>query len=53
MAVERYKESLLWKAAEGLRREAEEMTRGLSEYHTLLRLLREKTAALPGAVAAV
>jgi hypothetical protein len=53
MVVEQYKESLLWKAADRLRREAEEMTRGFREYHTLIRLLREKAAALPGAVAAI
>jgi hypothetical protein len=53
MVVERYKESLLWKAADRLRREAEEMTRGFAEYHTFIRLLREKAAALPAAVAAI
>ncbi len=51
--MEPYKETALWKAAHRLCREVDTMTCGFAGYHTFIRLLREKAAALPGAVAAV
>jgi len=52
-AQQPYTETALWKATDTLCREVDAMTRGFAEYHTLIRLLREKAAALPAAVAAI
>jgi hypothetical protein len=51
--MEQYKDNALWKAANRLCRDVDTMTCGFPEYQTFIRFLREKTAALPGAVAAV
>ncbi len=51
--MEEYKDLPLWKAADRLCRDVDTMTLGFPAYHTFIRLLREKTAALPAAVAAV
>ena len=48
-----YMETALWKAADKLRHEVDTMTCGFAEYHTLIRLLQEKTEALPAATAAI
>jgi hypothetical protein len=52
-AQQPYTESALWKAADTFCREVAAMTCGFAEYHTFIRLLREKAAALPVAVAAI
>ncbi len=45
--METYKELPLWKKASALGGEVDSLTRGFPEHNALIRLLRDKTAALP------